>query len=260
MYNCVIIDDELNAREALEKIILRYFPDRLRIVAKAGSVEEGVHAINKFNPALVFLDIEMPGENGFKIFHHYRTYNFEVIFTTAYKQYAIEAIRHAALDYLLKPVNFIDLRDALNRFEEIQQQASRQQRVETLLANLAAGSNIFNKIALPTLSGYQMENISNIIYCEADENYTKIHTVRGEIILVSKNLGVLEELLPATVFFRIHKSYLVNLNFIRKYNRTDCHYIELEDGTQLDVAKRRIDEFVDALTKKINLQREGDEQ
>lgn len=247
MYNCVIIDDEPQARDALEKIIGRFFPDKLRVVAKAASVAEGVAAIHKFNPPLIFLDIEMPGENGLKLFDYFDKYNFEVIFTTAYKQYAIDAIRHAALDYLLKPVNFIDLRESLKRFEENRQQSSRQQRVETLLANLAAGSNQFNKIALPTLSGYEMENINNIIYCEADENYTKIHTVRGEMILVSKNLGVIEELLPEKMFFRTHKSYLVNLNFIKKYIRTDHHYVELEDGTELDVAKRRTEEFVEAL-------------
>ena len=250
MYNCIIIDDELNAREAFEKIIKRYFNDRLSVVAKADSVKTGVEAINRFNPQLVFLDIEMPNENGFCLFNYFNQYNFYVIFTTAYKQYAIEAIRYAALDYLLKPINFIDLRDALKRFETKMEESCRQERIETLLANLQAGSGIRAKIALPTLNGYQMEYISNILYCRADVNYTMIHFINGKQLIVSRTLKSIEELLPGETFFRIHKSYLVNLSFVKKYIKSNGHFVLLEDGTKLDIASRRIDDFVTALTNK----------
>lgn len=250
MTTCIVVDDELNAREALEKLIQRYFPDKLQVVCLAASVQDAVQAIHKYNPGLVFLDIEMPGENGFKLFDYFDQYTFEVIFTTAYKQYAIHAIKHAALDYLLKPVNFADLQEAVQKLEKKIQVASRQARIETLLSNLSMGSDIMSKVALPTLTGYQMERINNIMYCEADENYTRIHLVPCEVVVVPKTLKIIQELLPSETFFRVHKSYLVNLNYVKKYTKTDGHLITLEDGTVIDVAARRNEEFIRALTRR----------
>lgn len=250
MTTCIIIDDERKAREAFIKIINRYFDDKINVVADSESVKEGVAAIHKFKPDIVFLDIEMPGENGFKLFEYFDTVNFEVIFTTAFNQYAINAIKYSALDYLLKPINFIDLNDALKRFENRNNLKLRQERIEMLLSNMNMGNSIKSKVAFPTLSGYEMKKINDIIYCEGDQNYTKIHLVNNEHILVSKTLKYIEELLPAKVFYRIHKTYLVNLNYVEKYIRTDGHKVLLDDGTQLDVANRRIDDFVKAITNK----------
>lgn len=250
MFKAIIIDDESKAREAFAKIIERYFKDKLKIVALAASVKEGVAEIHKFNPDLVFLDIEMPGENGFKLFDYFDKYDFEVIFITAYKQYAINAIKNSAIDYLLKPVNYIDIQEALARFESRKQEKSRQQRIETLLANLSSSSDIHNKVALPTLSGYQMVRINHIMFCEADVNYTKIHVVGEKEILVSKTLKYIEDLLPSEIFFRIHKSYLINLNYVNNYINKNGQYVVMDDGTELDVAFRRTDDFVKALTGK----------
>jgi len=249
MITCIIIDDERRAGEALGKILERYFNEKIRVVFLADSVKEGVAAIHKHNPELVFLDIEMPVENGFALFDYFTKYPFEVIFTTAYQQYAIEAIKYAALDYLLKPVTFIELRETLKRFEEKQQAKNRQERIETLLSNLNVGDPIKCKLALPTMYGYQMENINNIVYCEADQNYTNIHMASGEKILVARTLKYVEELLPDELFFRIHKSFLVNLNYVKKYLKTDGHQVILEDNTILDIANRRNEEFVQALTQ-----------
>jgi two-component system LytT family response regulator len=248
MIKCIIIDDEKMAREAFEKIINLYFKEKLLVIDKAGSVRDGVALIHKHNPDIVFLDIEMPNENGFKLFEYFDHYHFEVIFTTAYKHYAIEAIKYAAIDYLLKPINFIDLRDAIYRFNEKQQIQSRNERMETLLANLSAGVSIKSKVALPTLAGYQMENINNIIYCQADINYTNVFTAKNEKIVVCKTLKIIEEILPTEYFFRIHKSYLVNLNYIKKYAKTDGHFVILENEERLDVAVRRVDDFLKAIT------------
>ena len=250
MISCIIIDDERKAREAFSKIVVRYFKNKLKVLSLSESVKDGVAAIHKFNPEIVFLDIEMPDENGFKLFEYFDTVCFEVIFTTAYNQYAINAIKYSALDYLLKPINFIDLRDALKRYENRRNLKTHQERVNVLLSNMNMGNSIKSKVALPTLSGYQMEKINNIVYCEADQNYTKIHLVNGQNILVSKTLKYIEELLPVEVFFRIHKTYLVNLNYVEKYLRIDGHKVILDDGTQLDVANRRIEDFVKAITNK----------
>jgi len=247
--SCIIIDDEKMARETFEKIIGRYFTDKLKVLCAAGSVKEGVFAIHKHHPDLVFLDIEMPGENGFKLFEYFEKVTFEVIFLTAYKNYAIEAIKYAAFDYILKPLNFIDLGDAVERYLKKQKGNNDNLRVKTLLSNLNAGGDINTKVALPTLKGYVMEKINHIMYCEADENYTKIFTANGEVTLVSRTLKSVEELLPAEYFFRIHKSYLVNMNYIKSYDKSEGHKIVLENGIELEVATRRTDEFVRLLTK-----------
>lgn len=250
MISCIIIDDERKAREAFKKIIDRYFEEKVSVSALASSVKEGVEAINKNNPDIVFLDIEMPEENGFRLFEYFENIQFEVIFTTAYDQYAVKAIQFSALDYLMKPINFIDLNDAIKRYESKSQLKSKQERIDILLSNLNLGNSIKSKVALPTLTGYQMEKINDIIFCEADQNYTKIHLVLGKCLVVSKTLKLIEELLPEEVFFRIHKTYLVNLNYVKLYSRLNGHKILLDNNVQLDVANRRTDDFINAITKK----------
>ena len=249
MISCIIIDDEKKALETFEMIVQRYLPEKLKVCAAATSVKEGVFSINKFKPELVFLDIEMPGENGFRLFDYLDTVDFDVIFLTAYRNYAIEAIRFSAFDYLLKPLDYNELTAAVSRYETTKKTETNNARIQALISNLNIGADINAKIALPTLTGYMMEKISHIVYCEADENYTRIHTVRGETIMVSRTLKVVEEMLPRDYFFRIHKSYLVNMNYVKSYNRTEGHKILLETGTELEIATRRNEEFVKALTK-----------
>ena len=232
MISCVIIDDEFNARETLEKIINRYFNDKIHVVFSAESVKEGVDAINRFKPELVFLDVEMPIENGFKLFDYINTISFDVIFTTAYAQYAIEAIKYA-----------------LKRIERKQIYMNNQVRIETLLYNLNNESDSFNKVALPTNTGLRLEKLNNIMYCVADENYTNIFLVKKDKFLVTKTLKSIEEMLPAANFFRIHKSHIVNLNYIKTFNKSE-NTITLDDGTSLDVAMRRTDDFITMLTNK----------
>jgi len=249
MWTSVIIDDERKSRETLQKIIERYFNDQISIVYSAASVEEGAYAIKRFDPRLVFLDIEMPEENGFKLFDYFDYYSFDVIFTTAYKQYAIDAIKYSALDYLLKPINYMDLKDALKRLQEKKNQTTSNAQIEAFISNLNANSGEFNKIAFPTQEGYELIRVNNIIYCRAEENYSKIITNKNEEITVPKTLKNLEYMLPEMMFFRIHKSYIVNLNYIKSYTKMDGYKVTLENGIQLDVATRRNDEFLKALTR-----------
>ena len=249
MLNCIIIDDEAKARNAFTKIIARYFADKLKVVATAASVKEGVREIHRHNPDIVFLDIEMPKENGFKLFDYFKKFDFEVIFTTAYNQYAIEAIKFAALDYLLKPINYLDLMETLKRYEEKHKNPMNDLRIKTLVSNLLTGSVIEQKIALPTMEGYQMVKLNEIVYCEADESYCNIHLVNTETIVVPKTLKEIEKTLSDEIFFRIHKSYLVNLNYVSKYIKVDGSFVILEDGTELDVAIRRKNDFIRALTQ-----------
>ncbi len=249
MISCILIDDEKKARETFDMIVQRYLPKKLKVLALAESIKEGVYAIQKLRPDIVFLDIEMPVENGFKLFEYFDAIPFEVVFLTAFKNYAIDAIRFSAFDYLLKPLDQTELSGVISRFSKRKNEENNYQRIQNLLNNLSIGSDIGAKIALPTLSGYQMEKVSQIIYCEADDNYTKIHTVRGDFILVSRSLKIVEEMLPSRYFFRIHKSYLINLNFVKSYNRNEGHKVTLENGLELEIATRRNEEFVKALTK-----------
>ena len=248
MISCIIIDDEERARVTFEKFVARFLPEKLKVCHSASSVKDGVLAINKFNPDIVFLDIEMPDENGFKLFEYFEKINFDVVFLTAFQNYAINAIKYAAFDYILKPLDYLDLREVIVRYENKIKEDNNVTRVQTLLANLATGGDIHSKVALPTMTGFKLEKINNIMYCEADDNYTKIHTAQGTEILVSKTLKVVEELLPKEYFFRIHKTYLVNLNFIASYDRSEGHKIILENGKELEVATRRINEFTVLLT------------
>jgi two-component system LytT family response regulator len=248
MIKVIIIDDEKLARNTLQAMINRYFPGRIQVIQAVESVKEGVFAIYKHNPDLVFLDIEMPGENGFKLFDYFQQVTFSVIFTTAYKNYAIEAVKVAAIDYILKPINYVDLQGAISLYEKRKVQGISKESIDKLLNAINPLPDPKGKIALPTFSGFQFERINSILYCEADQNYTHIFTTRGDSILVSKPLSYLEELLPLDSFFRIHKSYLVNMNFIKSYSRTDGFHVVLENGTVLDVANRRNVEFLKALT------------
>lgn len=250
MISCIIIDDEDRARITFQKFVDRYLQDKLVMVYSASSVKDGVFAIHKFNPDIVFLDIEMPDENGFKLFEYFEKVQFEVVFLTAFQNYAINAIKFAAFDYILKPLDFIDLKEVVLRYENKIKEENNSNRVQTLLANLTAGGDILSKVALPTMTGFKMEKINSIMYCEADDNYTKIHTAQGTEILVSKTLKFVEELLPEEYFFRIHKTYLVNLNYIASYDRSEGHKIILENGKELEVATRRINEFTECLTKR----------
>jgi two-component system LytT family response regulator len=244
---CVIIDDERVAREAFRDIIDRYMTNRLTVIGMAESVKEGVELIKKYHPELVFLDIVMPNESGFKLFDYFIQYNFEVIFTTGFEQYAIEAVKHSALDYLLKPINFLDLRESISRYEKKKLTNSSQQRIETLISNLTVGVDINQKVAFPTMDGYQMEKLNDITYCEGNVNYTNVYTFDGRMIMVSRSLKEVEELLSCHYFYRIHKSYLVNLNYVKSYSRSE-NGIHLDNGQELPVSFRNNDEFIRVLT------------
>ena len=250
MITCVIIDDERNAREFLEKLINRKFSKKLMVLDAADSVKNGVEIIKKRRPDLVFLDIQMPEEYGLALFNYFDTVFFDVILTTAHKEYAIEAIKKDAFDYLLKPINFIDLNDVIRKYEKKQEKNERESRVRSVLENFNVDSKEFNKLAIPTLDGYELVKISNILYCQAQDNYCNMFTYTGKEILISKTLKfVSEELLTQEVFVRIHKSYLVNLNYITSYSRQD-HNITLINGDIIPVSYRKSETLLTSILKK----------
>lgn len=247
MIKCVIIDDEKPARDSLELMLNHYFADKVKILGKAESLKEGVLLIYKYEPDLVFLDIEMPEENGFMLFNYFQQFKFSVIFTTAFKEYAINAIQVSALDYILKPISVEDLKVAFSLYEKKLTMGIDKENLEKLLSVINPSTHI-EKIALPTSYGFQLEKVNDIIYFEADENYTNVHIVTGKILMVSRSIGDLEKTISPNTFFRIHRSYIVNINFVKAFNRNDGYFVTMENGAKLDVAARRKDDLIKALT------------
>lgn len=247
MIKCIIVDDEKPAQESLKGLITQYFND-LTIVGIASSVKEARVLIEQKIPDLVFLDIDMPEENGLELLKNKGVIEYNVIFTTAYEQYAINAIKYSALDYLLKPISLTELKGAVTKAFKAKSTIVNQERFNLLLSNISNNSQQFSKIALPLNDGYEMIKVSDIVYCKADGNYSHVYLINQKQLLVSKTLGWFEELLPSESFFRIHKSYMINLNLIKKYNKLDGNVI-METGEKIDVADRVKKDF---LTKILN--------
>lgn len=243
MIKAIIIDDEAHARESLTNVIHQYCQE-VTIVGTGENVTDALALINRFSPEIVFLDIDMPHGNGFTLFDQLKSPNFETIFTTAHEEYAIKAFRVAALDYLTKPIDFRQLQEAIARYRLKQKIELKEQRIELLLENLSNKPNEFNKLVLPDYEGYTMLKVADIIYCKADGSYTEIHLLNGKIVTTSKLLKSIEELLPSQTFYRIHKSYVVNLNLIKRYNKTEGHQVLMENNALLDVSDRNKKEFI----------------
>lgn len=250
MIKTIIIDDEHNAREFLEKLLNRYLPNEFLVLDKCESVDKAIVSIEKNEPELIFLDVEMPNKNGFELLKEMKSRSFDVIFTTAYSEYAIKAIKENALDYLLKPINYIDLLETIKRYKQRLEKNTKQDNLKIILNQIDSGDSNFNKIALPTESGYEIINPNQILYCQADSNYSSVTFINGKKIILSKTLKYIEELLPKASFHRIHKSYLVNLNHIVRFNKSVDLYVELNNGEQLPLASRKKESFLNAILPK----------
>lgn len=250
MIKTIIIDDEYNSREFLEKLLNRYFPNKFLIIAKCESIDEAVLAIESGEPKLVFLDVQMPNKNGFELFKIINNITFEVVFTTAHSEFAIDAIKCSALDYLLKPINYIDLLETIKKIDSKLNKALQQDKLMLLLENLDHGSDEFRKVAIPTDAGFEFIKMNTILYCKADSNYCQIVCAGDKKITLSKTLKYVEELLPKSIFIRIHKSYLVNLNYVSRFNKTNELNLELVNGERLPVSVRKKEEFINAISKK----------
>ncbi len=250
MIKTIIVDDEYNAREFLEQLLLRYFPGKFLVLEKCESVDAAEIAIENFNPELVFLDIQMPNKNGFELLKSLKNINFEVIFTTAHSEFGIQAVKASALDYLLKPIGHLDLLESVKKYENKLNKASQQDRLLLLIENIGFGSSEYHKIAFPTDKGFEFVKVNSILYCEAESNYTKVVLLEGNIITLSKTLKAVEELLPTTIFNRIHRSYLVNKNYIKRFNKTNDYFVELTNGESLPVSVRKKEDFIHDITQK----------
>ncbi|NOT90370.1 LytR/AlgR family response regulator transcription factor [Ferruginibacter sp.] len=242
MINAIIIDDEAKGRLALREKLLSYCP-QIKVLAEATNGQEAITLIQHHKPQLIFLDIEMPRMNGFEMLNELPEKNFHIIFTTAYDQYAIKAIKYAAFDYLLKPIDIEELRAAVTKIDANENNQTKKQ-VELLQQNMQQPKKQLSKLAIPTLDGLLFYDISDIIHLEANSNYTNIYLANKIKITASKTLKEFEELLPDDIFFRTHHSHLINLNYIKRYIKGDGGQIELQNGSYVDVSRRKKDEFL----------------
>ena len=238
----IIIDDEKKGREILKSLIETYCKE-VEIVAEAGNANEGYERIQEYHPDVLFLDVEMPDGDGFSLLERFNEIKFLVVFTTAFDDYAIKAIKFHALDYLLKPIDIDELRLAVaNVKKALDSQLPLQNKYRELLLSRRPENS--GKLALPIKEGIVYLSIAEIVRVESDGAYSIFYTDSGKKHLSSKNLGEYEEILPALGFFRVHRSHLINMKKVKKFIRSDGNFIEMEDGSMVEIARRKKEEFL----------------
>jgi two-component system LytT family response regulator len=238
----ILIDDELPSLQNLQHKLKEFCPD-VNVVATTQKPEEAIQLIEHHRPDVIFLDIEMPRMNGFKMLEEIKEKKFDIVFTTAYNHYAIDAIRISAFDYLVKPIAVKDLQNSVARLLKTQHKQIPE-KLDILRQSLADSRSQNDKISIVTNEGVEFFEISQIIRIESSSNYSKIHFKDGKVLLVTKLLKDFEEILTPYRFYRIHNSHLINLSYIKKYLRGDGGQVLLQNGEIIDVARRKKEEFL----------------
>lgn len=244
----VIVDDEQYGRDNLRTLLGKYCPE-VEVVAEAGSVEEGVRVLKDpaVQPDVAFLDINLQDGLVFQLLNELEDRPFEVIFVTAYEQFAVKAFKYSAIDYVLKPIDPDALKEAVaqirpGRLNRI------VQRLEVLQGALAQPQKV-EKLTVSAVDGIYFLNLKDILRFEADDNYTHIFLHNGERLTASKTIKAYEDLLANQHFFRVHKRHMINMNFIRKFVKGDGGYLVMDDGKEIDVSRRRRTEFLEKIRK-----------
>ena len=240
----IIIDDEQNARENL-KLILNDFCKNVEVVAEAKSAEEARGLIEKHQPGLLFLDINMPNEDGFDLLASIEDKKFAVIFVTAHNQFALKALKAGAIDYIEKPIDIEELQQAIDKIDEKKKTAVDFNTIKTLLS---AYKNKSETIAVPTLSGYKIIKMADIVHLEADESYTRIFLADGTKYVSSMTIAKYEKALAGNGFFRVHKSHIVNIkNHLKEFNRQDGNLAIMGNGDIIPVSRRKLTAFINVI-------------
>lgn len=246
----IIVDDEANLREALHILVAEYCP-QVEVSGCAASAEEARTLLRQDAVDLIFLDISMPGEDGFAFLNSIEKENHAVIFVTAYQEYALKALRASAVDYLLKPVNAIELAEAVEKalhYLMLRRQKSEVREIygeslSNLGQQLEKGNKPIERITVAEQFGFRIVHVPDIMYLEADSNYTIIHFSGLDKIVATRSLGEFEKLIDNPLFFRIHKSTLINMRFLKAYSSYQGNFAELTDGTRLSISRRKLAEF-----------------
>lgn len=251
-YSAIIVDDERNVREALA-ITLRQNCSEVFVTGTASSAEQARELLKNLEADIIFLDISMPGENGFDFLKSIDRENYCIIFTTAYEEYALKAIKANAIDYLLKPINPAELKESVRKavtYLELRQQRPEIMQVYTeslgnLSEQMSSNNPLLKKITVPEQFGFKVIDVEDIKYLEADTQYTILYLKGPEQIVSSKSIGEFEKILTNPEFFRIHKSIIINLNYLKEYSSYQGNYAVLQDKSKLLISRRRLNEFKD---------------
>lgn len=243
--NTIIIDDEENARSNL-KLILDEFCPTINVLAQAGSAEEARGLISELKPDLLFLDINMPNEDGFELLDSIENKNFSVIFITAHNQFALKALKAGAIDYIEKPIDIEDLQNAVSKVSVNDNNASGVDY--NMIRNILEEHKNNGKsdiIAVPTLSGYEIIKIEDIVHLEADESYTKIFLTSGKKTTSSMTIAKYEKVLNEDIFYRVHKSHIINTrHHLKEFNRHEGNVAIMDSGEAIPVARRKLSGFI----------------
>ncbi|MEN9640332.1 MAG: hypothetical protein RLZZ262_2201 [Bacteroidota bacterium] len=245
----LIVDDEEFARENLRMILEDYCPD-VELIGAASSADQARKLLEEEKPHVVFLDIMMPSEDGFMFLQSLKERPFQVVFTTAFRDYALKAIKENALDYLEKPIDIEELQKVVARVRELEKKTPplSDGRMTRVLESIAL-TNTVEKTVVPTKDGLAIVKNTDILYLEADENYTTLYIVGGKKYVSSKGIKAFEEKLDPQMFFRIHKSFIINIaHHLKEFNRTEGNVAILSNGAQVPVSRRKLQEFLDRLT------------
>jgi two-component system, LytTR family, response regulator len=247
MIKALIIDDEKHCVENLQWLLNKYCPE-VDVRAVCYHADEGLAQIKAHDPQLIFLDVEMPGKTGFDLLSAFTDIHFNIIFTTAFNQYALRAIKFGALDYLLKPVDKDELRLAIDKFIKQEKHISLNQLTALLSHTRKNNEFSFQKIAFPTLHSYELIELHDIIACEGSSNYTHVRLRNGKSILVSKTLKEIEDLLNMTPFYRVHNSWLVNLEYAIRYVKGDGGYLVMNNELTIPVSRNKKEDLLKYIT------------
>ncbi|MBP1652982.1 MAG: two component transcriptional regulator, LytTR family [Bacteroidetes bacterium] len=242
----IIVDDEQHCIDALHTMLAKKCPE-VTVLGGVNSVKAAKELIDEVHPDVVFLDVEMPHQNGFELLKLFDRINFDIIFTTAYEQYALKAIKFNALDYLLKPFSVKELQDAVQKCisrRGVQQPEPGNSPLDVFLQNMKTLHQTHKKIALPTINGLVFMPVQNIVRCESTGNYTRIFFTDKKNLMVSRPLKEFEELLTDVDFFRVHNSHLINLQQMQSYIQGEGGFALMSDGTQVEVSRRRKADFL----------------
>lgn len=245
MLRAILIDDEPECLRSLAHDLAQYCPG-VEIVAQCDSGKDAIKEIHALDPDVVFLDIDMPYINGFDLLEMVPDVDFEVIFTTAYDQYAIQAFRISAVDYLLKPIDADALKDAVEKVRILREKGDTSKQIGFLIQQLKdLENNTVRKVALPTFDGLEFIQMDDILYCQSDGAYSHVFFRDGSKMYISKTLRYLEDALCNFHFFRVHNSYIVNLNHVKKYTKTDGGLLIMSNGEKVRVSRSKKDELLD---------------
>lgn len=240
----ILVDDEPDGIRTLQKMLQLHCP-QVMVAATCNNTIVTKQKIEEINPDVIFLDIQMPGKSGLEMLTELSVKNFEVIFVTAHNEYMLQALQYSAADYLLKPVDEDRLIEAVQRVEKRLDAGRKEERTETILHNLRnTGNPAEMRLCLPTLKGFIILKLEDIIYCEAERSYTIFHLEGNKTITVSKPLLDYDSLLKDTSFLRIHKSFLINLRHVKEYQRGEGGLVIMSDNAEIEVSRRKKDQFL----------------